>query len=174
MIPVIQNIMSVADLGCHLDLPYIATHCCNTQYRPKVFNPVVMKISEPKSTALIFASGKIVCTGTKNENDSRLAAKKFYQTIKELGFPVKFLNYRITNIAASCQVDFPVNFYKIYKEHTKFVDYNPEIFPALIYRKDVTILLFKSGKVIVTNVKTRQQLYDSYKEFEKAINSSPN
>src|SRR6266576_3107823 len=141
MIPVIQNIMSVADLGCHLDLPYIDTHSCNTQYRPKVFNPVVMKISEPKSTALIFTSGKIVCTGTKNENDSRLAAK---------------------------------NFYKIYKEHTKFVDYNTEIFPALIYRKDVTILLFKSGKVIVTNVKTRQQLYDSYKEFEKAINSSPN
>jgi TATA-box binding protein (TBP) (component of TFIID and TFIIIB) len=35
-----------------------------------------MRIRDPKTTALIFASGKMVCTGAKSEADSRLAAKK--------------------------------------------------------------------------------------------------
>jgi TATA-box binding protein (TBP) (component of TFIID and TFIIIB) len=35
-----------------------------------------MRIREPKTTALIFASGKMVCTGAKSEAESRLAAKK--------------------------------------------------------------------------------------------------
>jgi TATA-box binding protein (TBP) (component of TFIID and TFIIIB) len=35
-----------------------------------------MRIREPKTTALIFASGKMVCTGAKSEQDSKLAAKK--------------------------------------------------------------------------------------------------
>lgn len=40
------------------------------------FAAVIMRIREPKTTALIFASGKMVCTGAKSEAESRLAAKK--------------------------------------------------------------------------------------------------
>jgi hypothetical protein len=40
------------------------------------FAAVIMRIREPKTTALIFASGKMVCTGAKSEQDSKLAAKK--------------------------------------------------------------------------------------------------
>ena len=35
-----------------------------------------MRIREPKTTALIFGSGKMVCTGAKSEQESKLAAKK--------------------------------------------------------------------------------------------------
>lgn len=40
------------------------------------FAAVIMRIRDPKTTALIFASGKMVCTGAKSETDSKLAAKK--------------------------------------------------------------------------------------------------
>lgn len=40
------------------------------------FAAVIMRIREPKTTALIFASGKMVCTGAKSEAESKLAAKK--------------------------------------------------------------------------------------------------
>ena len=36
-----------------------------------------MRIREPKCTALIFKSGKIVLAGTKSQNDVTTAAKKF-------------------------------------------------------------------------------------------------
>jgi transcription initiation factor TFIID TATA-box-binding protein len=47
--------------------------CCCCLQR---FAAVIMRIREPKTTALIFASGKMVCTGAKSEQDSKLAAKK--------------------------------------------------------------------------------------------------
>jgi len=35
-----------------------------------------MRIKEPKTTALVFASGKMVCTGARSEDDATLAARK--------------------------------------------------------------------------------------------------
>lgn len=40
------------------------------------FAAVIMRIRDPKTTALIFASGKMVCTGAKSEDHSKLAARK--------------------------------------------------------------------------------------------------
>jgi len=181
MEPRIQNIMCTVNLGCRLDLSYIARHGYNLEYNPKIFNPIVMKLKKPKSTALVFASGKIVCTGTKDEENSKIAARRFARIIQKLGFPVRFLNFKITNIVASTELNFRPNF-KDFEEsendvyqngrfvRKKFiVDYNQELFPGLIYRKGVTVLLFRSGKVILTNAKTRVQIYDAYTKFEKSV-----
>lgn len=45
-----------------------------------------MRIREPKTTALIFASGKMVVTGAKSEDDSKLASRKYARIIQKLGF----------------------------------------------------------------------------------------
>ena len=169
MIPEIENIMATVNLGCRLNLKDIASRGTNLEYNPGNFNPIVMRLRNPKSTALIFSTGKIVCTGTKNEEDSRIVARKFARILQKLGYPIKFLDYRITNIAASCRVNFRPNFEKIYRNQQKFVQYEPELFPALVYRKDLTILLFKSSKVIITNAKSRQQLYEGFQEFKESI-----
>lgn len=76
------------DLGCTLDLISINAHTRNSEYNPMRFNGVVMRIREPRSTALIFKSGKIVCTGARNEHDALLASKKFARIIQKLGFNV--------------------------------------------------------------------------------------
>ncbi|KAG4401740.1 hypothetical protein AAZX31_02G053700 [Glycine max] len=60
-----------------------------------------MRIRDPKTTALIFASGKMVCTGAKSEQQSKLAARK-------LGFPAKFKDFKIQIIVGSCDVKFPI------------------------------------------------------------------
>lgn len=44
-----------------------------------------MRIREPKTTALIFASGKMVVTGAKSEDDSKLASRKYARIIQKLG-----------------------------------------------------------------------------------------
>lgn len=54
------------------------------------FAAVIMRIREPKTTALIFASGKMVCTGAKSEDDSKLAARKYCRIIQKLGFGAEF------------------------------------------------------------------------------------
>jgi hypothetical protein len=59
-----------------LDLKKIALQARNAEYNPKRFAAVIMRIRDPKTTALIFASGKMVCTGAKSEDHSKLAARK--------------------------------------------------------------------------------------------------
>jgi transcription initiation factor TFIID TATA-box-binding protein len=80
--PKIQNIVSTAYLGSDkLDLREIARHCRNAEYNPKRFAAVIMRIREPKTTALIFNSGKMVCTGAKSETESLKAAKSYAKNI---------------------------------------------------------------------------------------------
>ena len=43
-----------------------------------------MRIREPKTTGLIFSTGKIVITGAKSERDSMTAAKIFEKAIKKV------------------------------------------------------------------------------------------
>lgn len=61
----------------------------NSEYNPGRFHGVVMRIREPRTTALIFKTGKIVCTGARNEADAQLACKKFARIIKKIGFNVR-------------------------------------------------------------------------------------
>lgn len=50
-----------------------------------------MRIREPKTTALVFASGKMVCTGAKSEEHSKLASRKVRATIPTI--------YSVPNLA---------------------------------------------------------------------------
>lgn len=49
--------VATVNLECKLDLKNIALHARNAEYNPKRFAAVIMRIREPKSTALIFHSG---------------------------------------------------------------------------------------------------------------------
>ena len=68
-----------------------------------------MRLKIPKTTALIFASGKMVCTGAKNEECAKVAAWKFAWIIQKLGNPVQFTQFKIQNIVASCDIGFSVD-----------------------------------------------------------------
>lgn len=88
IVPQLQNIVSTVNLGCKLDLKKIALQARNAEYNPKRFAAVIMRIREPRTTALIFSSGKMVCTGAKSEEMSRLAARKYARIVQKLGFEV--------------------------------------------------------------------------------------
>lgn len=84
--PTLQNIVSTVNLQCKLDLKRIALEARNTEYNPKWFAAAIMKIRNPKTTALVFSSGKMVCTGAKSEEESKTACKKYAKIINNLGF----------------------------------------------------------------------------------------
>ena len=76
IVPTIQNVVATVQMGCKLDLRSIVRQARNAEYNPRRFAAVIMRIRDPKTTALMFASGKMVCTGAKSEAMSQLAAKK--------------------------------------------------------------------------------------------------
>jgi transcription initiation factor TFIID TATA-box-binding protein len=156
------------NLGCSLDLRKIAMRARNAEYNPKRFAGLTMRIREPKSTALIFQSGKMVVVGAKSETLSRLAARKFARIIQKIDYPeVEFKGFAIQNIVGVASVMFPIRLEGLAYDHEDYSSYEPELFAGLIYRMlapKIVLLIFVSGKVILTGARTRG---DVYKGFEK-------
>lgn len=166
--PTLQNIVSTVNLGCQLELKKIALHARNAEYNPKRFAAVIMRIRSPRTTALIFSSGKMVCTGAKSEDDSRLAARKYARIIQKLDFPAKFMDFKIQNIVGSIDVGFCLRLEYFHTCHSQFCSYEPELFPGLIYRlhePKVVLLIFVSGKVVITGAKLRKEINEAFEKI---------
>lgn len=66
---------------------------------------------------------------------SSTQSRKFAKIIQKVGFPdVKFLEFKVQNIVASCDVRFPIRLEGLSVGHHEFASYEPELFPGLIYR----------------------------------------
>ncbi|KAI5232263.1 Tata Box-Binding Protein-Like 2 [Manis pentadactyla] len=197
IVPQLQNIVSTVNLACKLDLKKITLHAKNAEYNPKTvcmcssavqleecsvlaeancpsgfraqrFAAVIMRIREPRTTALIFSSGKMVCTGAKSEDQSRLAARKYARVVQKLGFPARFLDFKIQNMVGSCDVRFPIRLEGLVLTHQQFSSYEPELFPGLIYRMvkpRIVLLIFVSGKVVLTGAKERSEIYEAFENI---------
>lgn len=114
--------MSTVDLQCPLDLKKIAMKTRNAEYNPRRFAAVIMRIRDPRTTALIFASGKLVVTGARDEEQAKLASQKFAKIVHKLGFEVKFKDFKIQNIVGSCDVKFPVRLEGLAYQHEDFAN----------------------------------------------------
>eukprot|EP00201_Polytomella_parva_P024397 CAMPEP_0175038912 /NCGR_PEP_ID=MMETSP0052_2-20121109/186_1 /TAXON_ID=51329 ORGANISM="Polytomella parva, Strain SAG 63-3" /NCGR_SAMPLE_ID=MMETSP0052_2 /ASSEMBLY_ACC=CAM_ASM_000194 /LENGTH=202 /DNA_ID=CAMNT_0016300495 /DNA_START=117 /DNA_END=725 /DNA_ORIENTATION=+ len=164
--PQIQNVVATVTLGCKLDLRKIAASAKNAEYNPKRFAAVIIRLKDPKTTALVFASGKMVCTGARSEEDAQLAAKKYAKMIQKTGYPdAVFKDFQVQNIVASCGVQFPIRLEGIAFSHSLFATYEPELFPGLIYRMKspkIVLLIFVSGKVVLTGAKNKVDIFDAF------------
>jgi transcription initiation factor TFIID TATA-box-binding protein len=134
-----------------------------------------MRIREPKTTALIFASGKMVVTGAKSEDDSKLASRKYARIIQKLGFNAKFTDFKIQNIVGSCDIKFPIRLEGLASRHHNFSSYEPELFPGLIYRMikpKIVLLIFVSGKIVLTGAKVREEIYQAFEMIYPVLQGS--
>jgi transcription initiation factor TFIID TATA-box-binding protein len=111
------------------------------------FAAVIMRIRDPKTTALIFASGKMVVTGAKSEDDSRLASRKYARIVQKLGFDAKFSEFKIQNIVGSCDVKFPIRLEGLAYSHGQFSSYEPEV--CLIFVVVPTAVLMLASSVVI-------------------------
>jgi transcription initiation factor TFIID TATA-box-binding protein len=73
----IQNIVASIDLHGRINLIQAAQSLENVMYEPEQFPGLIYRMSSPKVVILMFASGKLVCTGAKYE-------KEVYEAIRIL------------------------------------------------------------------------------------------
>ncbi|KAK9810677.1 hypothetical protein WJX73_009549 [Symbiochloris irregularis] len=168
IIPTLQNLVATVNLDCKLTLQTIAAKARNAEYNPRRFAAAIVRIRDPKTTALIFASGKMVVTGAKSEDDARTAARKFAKIVLRLDFPVHFKDFKIQNVVGSCDVKFPIRLEGLAFSHNLFCSYEPELFPGLIYRlksPKVVMLIFVSGKVVLTGAKSKEDIYAAFEQI---------
>ncbi|XP_052185313.1 TATA-box-binding protein 1-like [Diospyros lotus] len=166
-----RNIVSTVNLDCKLDLKAIALLARNAEYNPKRFAAVIMRIREPKTTALIFASGKMVsCQQHKAKmfEFQVIFSVKFLKLMTFVVFPAKFKDFKIQNIVGSCDVKFPIRLEGLAYSHGTFSSYKPELFSGLIYRMKqpkIVLLIFVFGKIVLTLAKVRDETYTAFENI---------
>ena len=77
----------------------------------------------------------------------------------------------VKNIVATAETEFPVSL-EVLAVHLGMenVEYEPEQFPALVYRgSDHTILLFSSGKMVCTGLSNVESISDAISEMKSRI-----
>jgi transcription initiation factor TFIID TATA-box-binding protein len=79
----VVNIVSSADLSGRIELEDCAYSLEKTMYEPEQFPGLIYRMDEPKVVILIFASGKLVCTGATKEEDVYKAVAKLHENLKE-------------------------------------------------------------------------------------------
>ena len=80
---IIENVVSTANLGGEVDLEAVAAEMDNLMYEPEQFPGLIYRMKEPKVVMLIFASGKLVCTGAKHEDMVKDAVFKLHGILEE-------------------------------------------------------------------------------------------
>jgi transcription initiation factor TFIID TATA-box-binding protein len=79
----IQNIVASAGVGGMIDLEKAAYSLGHSMYEPEQFPGLIYRMAEPKVVILLFASGKLVCTGAKKEEDVYVAVEKLHTLLEE-------------------------------------------------------------------------------------------
>ena len=142
------------------------------EYNPKRFPGLVFRIKRPKSAILIFSTGKMVCTGTKSDKESKRAIKKVIRELKKSGIIIVGKpEIKVVNMVASAnllgRIELEEAAYSLGRNM-----YEPEQFPGLIYRMDtpkVVILVFASGKLVCTGATKEEIVYEAVAKLHKQL-----
>ncbi len=79
----VQNIVSSINLGGKIHLEKAARTLPRSMYEPEQFPGIIHRMLDPKTVILLFASGKLVCTGAKKESDVYRSVHNLHSLLEE-------------------------------------------------------------------------------------------
>jgi transcription initiation factor TFIID TATA-box-binding protein len=157
----IQNVVATADLNQPLALDAILKVTPGATFNPERFPALVYKLKKPKTTTLLFSSGKIVCTGAKSSRSAKTAIARMISELKGNGVVIiANPTVEIQNIVASGDLYGTIDLENVAERLFKTM-YEPEQFPGLVYRMTnpyAVFLVFASGKIVCTGAKTENDV----------------
>ena len=60
----------------------------NAEFEDAVAPRVILKHFDPKTTALVYDTGKVVCSGARTSEDAKVATRKFARLVQRCGYEV--------------------------------------------------------------------------------------
>jgi transcription initiation factor TFIID TATA-box-binding protein len=134
---------------------------------PRPDDPFLKRTGNSVSV-LIFESGKMICTGTKSKEQSVRAINSVASRLATHGIDLgdKEPEIKIQNMVASVNLKGTIKLEKCARILPRYM-YEPEQFPALIYRNDLlaVMLVFGSGKLVCTGNKTEEEIFRAVGSF---------
>jgi transcription initiation factor TFIID TATA-box-binding protein len=170
----IENMVASGAIADSIDLVALSEKVKNCELNKKRFPGAVYRIENPKIACLIFSTGKIVMTGIRNKKALTDGLAVVMKSLKKAGVDThKEPKVAITNMVCSYNIGTRINLNKVAVTlNVENIEYEPEQFPGLVYRvKDprVVILLFSSGKIILTGGKNIEEIKKGVDHIEKTL-----
>jgi transcription initiation factor TFIID TATA-box-binding protein len=164
----IENIVASATVKHRIELNSVMKAFPDVEYRPERFPGLVFRLKKPKTSTLIFGSGKMICTGARSEKEAERALRKLVKVLKEGGILImEKPEIKIVNVVATVNLGGSVDLSELYESERGMrgrIAYEPEQFPALIYRMEdprVVFLIFSSGKLVCTGAKREEDVHQA-------------
>lgn len=176
-----QNFVATCNFGVDIDLKKFALSAKNVEYSPRRFAAAIVKIRTPDSTGLIFRTGKCVVAGAKTEEIARRNARRLGRIVQKIFGSASILNFKIQNIVGSFNVGFKIRLSTVCALSPSFIVYEPELFPGIrwvlhnyIDSPNLVVLLFHSGKGVITGGRTCEDVYNAYINITQLLKSAQN
>lgn len=172
----IVNVVATASYAQRIDLDVIKRlFGDDVQWNPEVFPGLVFRLKRPRTATLIFASGKMVCTGATSERVAQKAVEKVVHSLKGKGFIILGKpRFKIQNIVASADLKGRIDLERVAFE-LEHVVYEPDQFPGLIYSMEepnVVILIFMAGKLVITGARCEEMVYEAVSKLQRRLEES--
>ncbi|PWB87854.1 TBP family protein [Methanobrevibacter thaueri] len=163
------NIVATVEMEKPFDLEELLVKLPNVE---KAHFWVKAKIPPYNKYTAFYGSGKFLVTGAKSEDELNEVANNVVDYIQKYGIDNTIKNININNRVYMDQLDFEVDLEKLIVELTDYdASYEPEQFPGMNFKDkyDLTYLLFGSGKITITGVKSLEHFEEHVAEFKDLI-----
>ena len=117
IIATIHNVVATAAFDQPLNLAEIAWRHAG-ELDPDSFAAVKLRLQSPRSTGLMFATGKMVVTGCSSELTSKLAIDAYYRIVLTVHPTARLKDVTIENMVFSGTLCAPVDLPKLASAHT--------------------------------------------------------
>lgn len=169
----VNNIVATANLSTSVYLPFVVDKFPFCEYNQKKFAAMTVRFHSPRTTCLVFGSGRIVCTGSSTMMKCHLAIAEVWRMIRETGYASSVVcDFHVQNIVANCSFPKTLNLRELSMQYQTESNYQPGLFPGLVMRfgnTRVVYLVFESGKAVITGSQCIGEVEDKARHLESLL-----
>lgn len=173
----VVNVVGSGQLDVELDIGRLDEDITNaeTRYDPEKYHGMYLRFEEEGPLLVVYRSGKYIITGADSEQEVQESRERFLSLMGELGAidTSEDISFKIQNYVCQGDLDQQTNLNALAiglgLENT---EYEPEQFPGLVYRPkafNCVLLVFGSGKTIVTGADTVDEAQQAFNHLESAV-----
>ncbi|MFC7078184.1 TATA-box-binding protein [Haloarcula halophila] len=155
----VVNAVGSGDLGIEIDLNRLTADFEEVEFDPDKYPGAYVRLEDVEPLITVYRTGKYIITGSTSEEEAYHCRRRFLELLSDRGVldtpDDKW--FSMQNYVCTGELDQVQNLNALaIGLGLEYTEYEPEQFPGLVFRPDdhpVVILIFASGKVVVTGAK---------------------
>ncbi len=170
----IVSIVATGTIDAELDLGTIyddiKSYSC--RYNPEDSPGLYIKFYDDGPTTTLYRTGSFNIRGADSHDELHKNESVLKSRLLDLDKNLSISEFKITNIVYTANLDTNVNLNHLSLQlGLESVEYEPEQFSGMVYRvNNGVILIFSSGKLVITGFTREEDAKSAYRELISHIN----